>query len=230
MRKSTAKLSNKPDGRTALSADTRKRVIEAAIEAFGRLGFEGASTRALIERAGANLAAIPYHFGGKQGLYLAAAQVIADYARGHIETIILRLTDTARANPFTRIDEALAEFIAFMVGGPEPDAWVAFFVRCEREADDAFRIIHDAAIKPFTRALTETVAASTGGDPADEALHMRTAIILASIINLRTMKNMLLNALGWDRINTPRLERLSREIRHVALAQLLPGKAAEPSR
>jgi AcrR family transcriptional regulator len=217
----------KADGRAALSSQTRRRVIEAAIETFGRLGFEAASTRALMQRAGANLAAIPYHFGGKQGLYLAAAQVIADHARSHVETIIHRLVDTGRAPPVIRIDEALAEFIALLVGGPEPDEWVAFFVRCEREADDAFRMIHDAAFKPFTRALTETVLAATGSEVADEGLHMRIAIVLASIVNLRTMRNMLLSTLGWDRISPARFERLGREVRRSALAQLLSASNSE---
>jgi AcrR family transcriptional regulator len=223
MGKSNAVAGRKTDGRAALSAETQRRVIEAAIDVFGRLGFEGASTRALAERAGANLAAIPYHFGGKQGLYLAAAREIAEYGRARTEKIIARLVDAGRAGPAARVDEALADFIQMLVGGPEPDAWVSFFVRCEREADEAFRMIHDAAIAPLKRALTETVAAATGGDPGDEGLQMRIAIVLASIINLRTAKNMLLSALGWDRMNPARLERLSREIRRIALAELLPG-------
>jgi AcrR family transcriptional regulator len=219
MGKSNAVAGRKTDGRAALSAETQRRVIEAAIDVFGRLGFEGASTRALAERAGANLAAIPYHFGGKQGLYLAAAREIAEYGRARTEKIIARLVEDGRGGPAARIDEALAVWLS----GPEPDAWVSFFVRCEREADEAFRMIHDAAIAPLKRALTETVAAATGGDPGDEGLQMRIAIVLASIINLRTANNMLLSALGWDRMNPARLERLSREIRRIALAELLPG-------
>ena len=57
--------------------ETRQRLIAAATEVFGRLGFEAASTRAIADAAGANLAAIPYHFGGKEGLYLAVADAIA---------------------------------------------------------------------------------------------------------------------------------------------------------
>jgi TetR/AcrR family transcriptional regulator, regulator of cefoperazone and chloramphenicol sensitivity len=57
---------------------TRKRLIETAIEIFAVNGFDGTSTRMLAERAQANLGAIPYYFGGKAGLYRAAAQHIAD--------------------------------------------------------------------------------------------------------------------------------------------------------
>ena len=57
--------------------DSRQRIIEAALEVFGHYGFEGASTRALADRAGVNLAAIPYYFGSKEGLYRAVAEHVA---------------------------------------------------------------------------------------------------------------------------------------------------------
>ena len=39
-------------------AETRAQLIEAALDVFGRRGFEGASTREIAKAAGANLAAI----------------------------------------------------------------------------------------------------------------------------------------------------------------------------
>src|SRR5260221_11448270 len=52
--------------------DTRRRILDTAIEEFAAVGYEAASTRALAERAGVNLPAIPYYFGSKEGLYRAA--------------------------------------------------------------------------------------------------------------------------------------------------------------
>lgn len=226
MNKQELPISGKIDGRAVLSAETRKKLIQAAIAVFGQLGFEGATTRALKERAGANLAAIPYHFGGKHGLYLAAAQAIADYGRERIEPIIDCLGDSSRAGPVKRIDDALAAFIHLLVGGPEPKEWVSFFIRCEHDADEAFRIVYSAIMTPFTQALTRTIVSVTGGNAADEDLQTRIAIVLTSIINFRTMQNMLLNALGWDEIGPARLGRLSAEVRRIALRELLPGVPA----
>jgi AcrR family transcriptional regulator len=50
---------------------TRDALLAAAREVFAREGFEGATTREIGERAGANAAMISYHFGGKQGLFSA---------------------------------------------------------------------------------------------------------------------------------------------------------------
>ncbi len=76
--------------------DTRQRLIEAALKIFGDCGFEGASTRMLADAAGANLAAIPYHFGSKEGLYRAAAEFIVENCGSEILPTIERDRTHAR--------------------------------------------------------------------------------------------------------------------------------------
>ena len=49
---------------------TKVRLLEAAGEEFAGNGFESARIRRICERAGANLAAVNYHFGDKSQLYV----------------------------------------------------------------------------------------------------------------------------------------------------------------
>ena len=56
---------------------TDQRLLEVAIDHFGRLGREGASTRAIAKDADTLMSSITYHFKGKDGLYLACAEHIA---------------------------------------------------------------------------------------------------------------------------------------------------------
>jgi len=61
--------------RTAEPAtDTRDRLLEAGGAVFAEAGFRAATVRDIVTRAGANLAAVNYHFGDKEGLYAAVLQ------------------------------------------------------------------------------------------------------------------------------------------------------------
>lgn len=60
----------KPARRT----DTRTALLAAAAAVFAEQGFRSARVREIARRAGANLAAINYHFGGKKRLYLTMLQ------------------------------------------------------------------------------------------------------------------------------------------------------------
>lgn len=48
---------------------TRQALLHHATDVFAESGYELASVREITSRAGANLAAINYHFGGKEALY-----------------------------------------------------------------------------------------------------------------------------------------------------------------
>jgi AcrR family transcriptional regulator len=52
-------------------ARARENLIEAAGEVFAEKGFQGATSREICLRAGVNLAAVNYHFGGFDALYVA---------------------------------------------------------------------------------------------------------------------------------------------------------------
>jgi len=51
--------------------DTRARVLDAVGPVFAEHGYAGASTRVLAAAAGVNIATLAYHFGDKEGLYVA---------------------------------------------------------------------------------------------------------------------------------------------------------------
>jgi AcrR family transcriptional regulator len=63
---------SRPRSQNARSPDaTRRRILEAAERLFLEHGFDGTSLRMLSAAAGVNLAAVNYHFGGKEELFRA---------------------------------------------------------------------------------------------------------------------------------------------------------------
>jgi len=50
---------------------TRQHMLEVAGEVFAKRGYAHATSKEICERAGANVAAVNYHFGGKEALYSA---------------------------------------------------------------------------------------------------------------------------------------------------------------
>lgn len=59
--------------------NTRDRLIKVAMEMFAEHGYDKTSVRELAKLADANIAAINYHFGGKEGLYQAVLEYIVSY-------------------------------------------------------------------------------------------------------------------------------------------------------
>jgi AcrR family transcriptional regulator len=58
--------------------DTRTQILDAAEHLFAERGYRGTSVRAITDLAGANLAAVGYHFGSKAELMSAVARRVAE--------------------------------------------------------------------------------------------------------------------------------------------------------
>jgi AcrR family transcriptional regulator len=54
-----------------MAEDIKARLVETAGAAFGQRGYEAVGIREICQEAGANVAAVNYHFGDKRGLYVA---------------------------------------------------------------------------------------------------------------------------------------------------------------
>jgi AcrR family transcriptional regulator len=103
------------------SAATRQRLLDAAAHVFAEDGFRGATIQRICRRAGANIAAAHYHFGGKAALYTAvfeyAEQLAAreplvqdgdaappeEHLRAYVTAFLTRLLDPQRPVWFPRL-------------------------------------------------------------------------------------------------------------------------------
>ncbi|MCO1655947.1 TetR/AcrR family transcriptional regulator [Pseudonocardia humida] len=67
-------------GRRPGGADTRAQLLDAARAEFAERGFDGATVRAIAERAGVDAAMVNHWFGGKEALFTASLNIPVDPA------------------------------------------------------------------------------------------------------------------------------------------------------
>jgi TetR/AcrR family transcriptional regulator len=99
------------------SADgARERILAAALQVFAERGFDGARTRDIAERAGANLGLIKYYFNDKEQLWKAAvARAFAELQAGFAEG----LQSTNDAGELAWLARTLRQFVHFVARHPE---------------------------------------------------------------------------------------------------------------
>src|SRR5713226_914633 len=196
----------KPGPRTSLpnrGEATRKKLIDAALRIFGAYGFDGASTRILADAAGANLAAIPYYFGGKEGLYRAAAEFVVESSRRELSPVIEQIDSAIAHGAVSRemarelLHELLDRFSALVIGSREADTWAGFVMREQLQPGAAFEIIYDGMMRRITSAATKLVATIQKRAPDDPRAIIATQAILGQILIFRVGRAAALRTLGW---------------------------------
>lgn len=90
--------------------ETRERLLDAAEKLFGEHGFETTSVRDITTEAGCNVAAVNYHFGGKDRLYLETfRRLLARLRDRRIESVTRALETAGEGATLELFLEAFAE-------------------------------------------------------------------------------------------------------------------------
>jgi AcrR family transcriptional regulator len=88
--------------------DTRTQILDAAEHLFAERGYRGTSVRAITNLAGANLAAVGYHFGSKAELLGAVARRVIEPVNAAQCAGLDRLLARTQDPPVAELVEAFA--------------------------------------------------------------------------------------------------------------------------
>ena len=167
--------------------DTRRRILDTAIEVFAAIGYEAASTRALAERAGVNLPAIPYYFGSKEALYRAAIEHIVREIDQRMAPVAERVdaalagNEPSRAELLALLNEMLDAFVTLVIGGAHLESRRLLFARAEIERTGALEPLHEIGLRRVFAPCRALVARLLGQAAEDTATVLRTLAILGQV-------------------------------------------------
>lgn len=213
---------------------TRERLLDAAIDVFGTHGFHGATTRMLTEAAGVNQQAIPYHFGSKEGLYIAAAEhlgaMIAHKVAIPREAIVARFARMDEGGPTLTKQEArqlltmaLQAFAELMIND-QSEAWARFIVREQMAPTEAFERIYGAVMGPILRIMTRLVGIIFNEAPTNQHVRLRTLSLIGSVMVFRMARAAAMRVLEWDQTGAAETALLRAHVADL-VATLTPGAA-----
>ena len=152
------------DGNSA-SKQTRDRLLEAARVVFSQHGFQGATVREICRRAEANVAAVNYHFGSKDGL-LAEALNFNRLKALQVANV------TADACPEMRLRLFIRDFLLMLLDEKSASRQCRMMARELADPTPALDKIVSEAIAPLHEFLSKLVSEIVG-DQVGEAAQLR---------------------------------------------------------
>jgi len=156
-------------------AVAREQLIRHATRIFAVKGFAGAATREICDAAGANVAAIHYYFGDKEGLYRAVLM-------GQIREVTGQFGSFDDPSiPFEQvIRNVLGAFVDMALNDDPHDLDVTrLHLRESLEPSAIFREVVAQSIVPQHNALAALIAAHCGLKKPDVDIHQLTFAMFA---------------------------------------------------
>jgi AcrR family transcriptional regulator len=201
--------------RPGKEADARERLIEAGIDVFGQHGFEGASTRRLAAEAGVNIAAIPYYYGGKEGLYKAVVEQIVQRVRERLEPEIVAANDLAMREDATEgeliagLQRLLTAMAIAIIGSPEAKRWARIVLQEQIKPSEAFEILFQGFFKRMLSACGALLARLTRLPAESEELIFLAQAILGQVLIFRIGETALLRRLDSEQLTPGQVSKLA---------------------
>ncbi len=220
-----------PDGPApCLPPSTRQRLLEAAGHVFADCGLKDATVRDICTRADANIAAINYHFKGKESLYLH----VVDYAHeqmSHGKPMVL----DADAPAIQRLQQFIQAFIARVLDPNSPSWHARLMLREMVEPSAALDRLIENTIRP-TFGILRGILLELNPDLDADGLRLCTISIIGQCLMHRHCEPVLARLFPCCE-RTP--EELTRIAAHVycfstgglaAIQECRAGAATSPSR
>lgn len=190
--------------------ETRQRVLDAALTAFGDAGFVAMTTRAIAESAGVSLPVLQYYFGGKEGLYRACAEAIVERYRGQTARAAEQAAEALREDcpaeaARAHLKSVIGALAGFLVGSKEAERWAQFVARELRDPGPAFEILYERLWRPGVELTARLIARILGRPASDQAARVQALLLISSLLAFRSGRGISLRTMRWSEIGPEEL-------------------------
>lgn len=200
-----------PDSAPLPVKETPRALIDAGIRLFGTQGFDATSVRQLANEAGANIAAIAYHFGSKDGLRLACAD---EFGRrmGQAMTTTQGKPHPSPPDARQELHRIVRAMLGFLLDGAEAGGMVPFMLRELAENGPGVDAVYRGFAEPMHRRLCTLWATATGTDGESEAVRLAVFSLIGQIMYFRIGQPVVARRMGWETTGPVNIDQISRTI------------------
>ena len=190
----------------------QQRLLDIAIDAFGRNGLEGASTREIAFAAGTAMSSITYHYGGKEGLYLAAADYIAEEMGATMAPAFsIEVADGDAQAAREAIHGVLGALLTKLLDHSSEN-WSLFIVREQMRPTEAFNRLFDGAMGQMLQQLVRFVCIAAAIADS-EAARITAMTLFGQVLVVRASNAAVLRMLDTPTIDPALAGRIAARIR-----------------
>ncbi|MCB2218646.1 CerR family C-terminal domain-containing protein [Desulfofustis glycolicus] len=194
----------------------KERLLEAATDIFGRYGYDTATTRMIAREAHVNIAAIPYYFNGKEGLYFAVIDHIVGLVLRQVQPIIAIVSASSFSGPDAKekatslLEQFLAGIVGFMIGSPEAHRVARIVLREQLDPSAAFDRIFAGFMEAALDTLTTLIQVISEND-SERTAKIRAMTLIGQVLIFRVARETVVRGLamkGYTRIETAEIQNI----------------------
>jgi len=142
-------------GKSSEDRETRARLLHAAARLFAERGYARVTVRDICKKARANVAAVNYHFGGKDGLYRAVMR----HAMETMQATTVAASEAGRGLPAAERIRAYVSVFADRLLGVHHETWIhQLMLREMSDPTPALAMVAEEVLKPRMDYLSGAIA------------------------------------------------------------------------
>jgi len=201
---------------TDLASGTEKRLLEAAGEIFAEHGYRAATVRQICEKARANIAAVNYHFGDKEGLYRA---VLRSVHRTSAEKYPPNLA-ASPATPEQKLRAYVRSLLHRIFDEGRPGWHTKIMIREMLEPTRALDMLVEEGARPLHQELSAIVRELLGSAADDEVVRLSALSVMSQCVYYRRARPVITRLYPQQRYDSREVERLAEHIAQFSLLAL----------